>query len=300
MHTNREAMVLASFIADTHALGAHWIYDTGKIEDTFGRLESLQKPLSSSFHPNRDKGEFTHYGDQTLVLLRSVAERDGFHLDDFWHKWLDLFESYDGYVDEATKATLRNARNGAGPDEAGSYSDDLAGASRIAPLVCRYAEDRDALLEAVSTQTRMTHKNPIVVQAGLFFARTVLSVFQGASPSAAMEQNLPVFESTPIALWVREGINSRDSDSRETIRRFGQSCHTEQAFPSVVHIIARYEDDFKEALIQSVMAGGDSAGRNLIVGMVLGAYLGMDAIPGDWLSDMKQLIYIKDKIKIIS
>ncbi len=300
MPVNGTAMVLASFTADSHALGAHWIYDTRKIEDTFGRLESLMKPLPSSFHPNRDAGEFTHYGDQAFVLLCSLAERGGFHLDDFWVRWRELFVSYDGYMDEATKSTLRNARDGAGPEDAGSYSDDLAGVSRIAPLVLCYADDRDALLKAVSAQTRMTHNNPIVVQAGLFFAQTVLSIFQGDSPSAAMEQNARSFESTPIPLWVREGINSIDKNSREAILGFGQSCHTEQAFPSVVHIIARYENDLKEALIQSVRAGGDSAGRNLIVGMVLGAYLGMEAIPDHWVSGLKKGRIIMEQAKKLS
>ena len=35
------------------------------------------------------------------------------------------------------------------------------------------------------------------------------------------------------------------------------------------------------------MAGGDSAARGMLVGMVLGAYQGMPAIPSDWLATMK-------------
>jgi ADP-ribosylglycohydrolase len=35
------------------------------------------------------------------------------------------------------------------------------------------------------------------------------------------------------------------------------------------------------------MAGGDSAGRGLLAGMILGAHLGMPAIPAEWLNDMK-------------
>jgi ADP-ribosylglycohydrolase len=55
----------------------------------------------------------------------------------------------------------------------------------------------------------------------------------------------------------------------------------------VVHLIARYENDLEPALIENVMAGGDSAARGMAVGMVLGAHLGRDAIPERWLSEMK-------------
>jgi ADP-ribosylglycohydrolase len=47
-------------------------------------------------------------------------------------------------------------------------------------------------------------------------------------------------------------------------------------------------------LVENIMAGGDSAGRGLLVGMVLGAHLGMEAIPPEWLNDMKAYPQIVD------
>lgn len=54
----------------------------------------------------------------------------------------------------------------------------------------------------------------------------------------------------------------------------------------MVHLIAKYENDLKEALIQSVMAGGDSAARGMLVGMVLGAHLGPESLPMEWVSEL--------------
>jgi ADP-ribosylglycohydrolase len=61
----------------------------------------------------------------------------------------------------------------------------------------------------------------------------------------------------------------------------------------VVHLIAKYENDLREALIQSVMAGGDSAARGMLVGMVLGAHLGPESLPMGWVSEM----VVKEKIE---
>ena len=74
MSDNAKAMVLASFAADALSLGVHWIYNTNVIDKKWGRVENYFKPERSTFHPTKDLGEFTHYGDQTLVLLKSVAE----------------------------------------------------------------------------------------------------------------------------------------------------------------------------------------------------------------------------------
>ena len=54
----------------------------------------------------------------------------------------------------------------------------------------------------------------------------------------------------------------------------------------MVHLIAKYENNLEEALVQSVMAGGDSAARGMLVGMVLGAHLGQGSIPEKWLSKL--------------
>jgi ADP-ribosylglycohydrolase len=68
----------------------------------------------------------------------------------------------------------------------------------------------------------------------------------------------------------------------------GQICHTPDAFSAVIHLIVRYERNLREALIQSVMAGGDSAARNMLVGMVLGAHLGKGSLPDDWLTGLRK------------
>jgi ADP-ribosylglycohydrolase len=289
MNEKAKSSVMACFVADSLALGVHWIYDTEVIARTYGRVDALMKPAPNSFHPTKEKGTFTHYGDQMMVLLESLADMRGFDLNDFSARWQALFANYDGYIDQATRGTLDRYRQGRSTEEGGSASDDLAGASRMAPLVYGYRNDLEKLVDAARAQTRMTHNNPITIDSSEFFARVAWLSFQEMPPHEAMERVCEKhFRDTVISHWVAEGLKSKGKDSVSVISQFGQSCHAPSALPGVVHLIATYEDDLKEALIQSAMAGGDGAARGMMAGMVLGAYLGPESLPEQWISGLKK------------
>lgn len=282
------ASVFGALLGDSLALGVHWEYDAPSIRNRFGRIESLLPP-AGSYHAGKEAGEFTHYGDQTMVLLRSVAGSGGFSLTDFSTRWRELFDSYEGYFDGATKMTLRFFEAGEGPESSGSGSSDLAGAARIAPLLAVYPEDVDGLIAASRAQTKMTHNNIYVEESAEFFARTAWHAGRGVAPVDAMRiaAEEGSFVSTPVGKWLDAGIESASSDTVAAIGRFGQSCNVNGAFSGVVHCIAKYPDDPGTALTECVMAGGDSAARALLVGTVLGAANGMASLPVEWLKALK-------------
>jgi ADP-ribosylglycohydrolase len=288
MSSTKTAMVVGSFIADSFSLGVHWIYNVNVIDRKIGRLDQLLKPTLAAYHKDKEAGEFTHYGDQMLVLLESVADADGFNLEHFSSQWQTLFKDYDGYVDQATKVTLSNLDSQTKVEAAGSESTDLAGASRIAPIVYAYSHEPQRLIDASRNQTMMTHKAPEVIEAAAYFARVTADVLTGTSPVDALQKAIQQPDSEKLlAKWVGAGINSQNQDTREAIKGFGQMCEIDAAFPATIHLIAKYEQDYKLALVENAMAGGDSAARGMLAGMVLGAYLGLDAIPADWRNQLR-------------
>lgn len=292
MKRRAAAMVLASFAADALALGAHWIYDTAVIDDEIGRVDRLRQPAPDSFHHTKAAGDFTHYGDQTLVLLSSVAECRVFDLDHFARSWQGLFRDYAGYRDHATRETLQNFAEGKSPATAGSASTDLGGAVRIAPLAYLYRDQRDELLSAARVQTAMTHNNPIVLESADLLADLLWHVLKGDSPTAALKTASA--GRTALTKLIADGLRSAGLPTRDTIKGFGQMCETTAALPGVIHLVVTYENDLKTALVENVMAGGDSAARGMAVGMILGAHLGHAAIPAEWLNDLKADKRIRD------
>ena len=288
MNAKARAMVLASFAGDALSLGVHWIYNTNVIDKKWGKVENYIKPERPTYHPTKDLGDFTHYGDQTLVLLQSITESSGYSLTHFAKSWQDFFDSFDGYFDRATKDTLDNLSSGKDITEAGSGSDELAGAARIAPLVYRYCQDEDQLIETVRSQTAFTHDNPQVIDGAEFFARVTVRVLQGAAPVAAINKVVKDgFSREPLGKWVNDGLDSVEKDTRQVMLDFGQMCEMYAALPGVIHLIGKYENNLRQALIENAMAGGDSAARGLVAGMILGAHLGREAIPRRWLTEMK-------------
>ncbi len=293
-------MVLMSFIADALSLGVHWIYNTNVIDKKWGRLEGYIKPERPTYHPTKDLGDFTHYGDQTLVLLESVCAQSGFELDDFSRRWLRFFDHYDGYFDGATKVTLENLKAQKNLKNPGSDSEDLAGAGRIAPLVYVHQNDFEKMIAGARAQTAFTHNNDQVIDAAEYFCRVTHSVLEGEPPTAALKRVMEEsFTHPPYSQWIENGLQSIAADTRATIKEFGQMCEVEAAFPCVVHLISKYENNVKAAMVENAMAGGDSAGRGLIVGAVLGAYPGAGAVPDRWLFELKAYDRIIDLLESI-
>jgi ADP-ribosylglycohydrolase len=286
MKANRNQMLWAVFAADALSLGAHWVYNTRVIDKKFGRPDRFAAPLTS-YHKGKAAGDFTHYGDQTLLFLETLAGMPRFDLGRWAEKWKSFFDTYEGYFDGATKNTLAHMAKGEGPQTCGSDSDDLAGAARIAPLIYVYQDRPEALEVAAAAATALTHNHPKVIEAALLTSRATLRILDGAAPLDALKAAIgaDVYSDT-LKQAFEEGIQSVGQDTRQAIADFGQMCSVEAALPSLFHLVAKYEGDLGEALVQNVAAGGDSAARGMLAATLMGAHADSGALPQAWLEDL--------------
>ncbi|MDJ0780773.1 MAG: ADP-ribosylglycohydrolase family protein [Desulfosarcinaceae bacterium] len=286
MTENRHTMLWAAFAADALSLGSHWVYNTKVIDKKFGRTETLEAPLTS-YHKGKHKGDFTHYGDQTLLLLECLTTMPQFDLQGWADAWRRFFDTYAGYVDSATKETLERMVAGEGPATCGSASDDLAGAARIAPLIYAYARQPEALETAVSAATALTHQHPQVIEVARMASRATLRILAGETPLEALQATLAAHAySAALTDAFEDGVATQAQDTRQVIADFGQMCSVEAALPGVFHLVAKYEGDLKEALIQNVMAGGDNAARGMLAAILLGSHAGSGPLPTAWQDGM--------------
>lgn len=282
----RKNMLTGSVLSDAFCLGAHWIYSQKKIVDAFGTYDRFHEPLEDSYHKNRHIGDHTHIGEQTLMLLDSIASNNNFNVDDFREYWVEKMSNYDGYIDHATKDTLENLGRG---EKWGSSSKELAGGARMAPIIyC--SKDRSKGVELVVEQTKVTHNSDISLSVARFFAEVAYDVLEGIKPSAAIERVSIELNDSYILEAVAKAKEIADEgiESLKGIKILGQTCDMDQALPSTIYLLVMYEESYREAIIANVMAGGDSASRGLLIGMLIGGYRG-ETIPREWLDQLKSL-----------
>lgn len=296
-------LLLNSLIGDSLSLGAHWIYSQSEIAEKLGHITGYFSP-ATSYHPGKQAGDFTHYGDQVMVLLRSIAKQGRFDLRAFATDW-EAFWNHPAtvsYRDGATKATLQNLQKGVSADMAASPSNDISAAARMAPLFMLKWSNDEALIAAVKAQAAFTHGDPVVAEAAEFFARVTLDVTRGNSIPEALRTTaaMPHWRAIPSDWFAAATASAHSSQTdHAATKAHGLTCHTPDAFPAICHLLLRHPDDAAAALTINATAGGDNAARGLILGMIHGARPDAAPLPAEWLSGLRAAGEIQDLLNQI-
>jgi ADP-ribosylglycohydrolase len=276
-------LILPSLCADALALGSHWIYNPAKIARLYPDGARNYDDPRTDYHPGKSAGDFTHYGDQTLAVLKSVVLRGGFDAEGWREDWQRFWKSDPpSYRDGATKATIGFLERGV---DAASESNDLAGASRIAPVIAALAgQPLDARIAAARAQTALTHGDRATIDAAGFFTRVVDAIASGKTITQALDA---AASARHDALDARDFLNQAQAaialDVNAAGEKFGITCHTPEAFPLTLWFLLRYSDKPLEALVANTMAGGDNAARGMLIGLVMGAAHGLAWLPPHWV-----------------
>lgn len=258
----------ASLVADALSLGSHWIYDQDLIALKFPNgIKTFSNPLSS-YHPNRRAGQLTHYGDQTAMLHGSISEGRAFEPEKWRIDWTSNIANYDGYIDGASKATL--AKEGREP----SSSSDLAGASRIGPILDLSLSLSEAV-DSARAQTTLTHGDPDVADVAEFVVRSVNASAEGKNfiqslKQAALDGN---YSNLNASATLQRASEAHSNDFRTVAKEFGQSCSVANAFPLTLYFSLNFSGNFMETMSQNALAGGDTSARAMILAILLTPHL---------------------------
>ncbi len=291
--------LIGALVAAAAAMGFHWLYDQGRIAALAGGAPEFRapnaadylgadgKPLGYFAHGGKRPGEPSHYGAQMLAMATSLARAGAFDAEDYAKAFQEAFGhggAWAGYIDRPTRATLdamaraEGALTGCGADDA-----QMPAVSKLPPLVVRHAGEV-GLSAMVEKAVRVTNNRDDAAEWGAAVARMISAALDGAAPEAAAAAARGV--SAKIDAQIEGALAMRGKTSAEVATAFALHCQLEMAFPVVIHLIATAES-FAAAARANILAGGDSCGRAIPMGAVLGACFAGDAeraIPPGWLA----------------
>lgn len=286
-------LIYGAFIGDALALGPHWIYNIEDIKEHYQPITGYTSPNHTPYHSNKKAGDFTHYGDQTLLLLESISKNKGFDIESFKHGWLHFMTHAETYLDHASKISIPLLSETLIYE--GSNSDELGGFVRSAPLFLIHASKDD-----FKKQIALTHNNPYVFEISDYFVEVVNSLLEGVTLNISLETAL-VGQPDRIVQSYRHAKEQTGS-LIESVLAIGQSCSSQYGLPSVLSILLKaHEQDlnFKETLIENTYAGGDSASRGILIGMLLGASIGIENIPKDLIEGLNKQKQIQQALSTL-
>ena len=269
----------AAFLADALTLGPHWIYNQGKIARLYpDGIQEFDDPRSN-YHPNRTKGQFTHYGDQMVILAKSIAASPKWSLSVFQSIWQNDMTDFDGYLDEASKTTLDNLASHTTPPA--SQSNDLGGASRFVPALFLPDATLEEKITAAREQTALTHGDEAVIDSAEFFVRAIEALQNGSPlPEALQEAAQANYPNLPTQDWLASAQQALTGDDHlKASANFGLTCHIPEAFPATLYYALRWHQqgaklnsqNFLTTLSDNSLAGGDTSARAIPLAALLAA-----------------------------
>jgi len=286
-------VVLAAFAADSFSLGAHWEYNTDNIHKVFNpQLTTLQAPIAS-YHKGKVAGDQTHIGDNSIILLQSLADNKTFNREAFLAYWLSKWDvpTPSGYVDHVTKTLIKSTHEGKTGLDAASDDDDLSHSSRFFPLLLLYHTDEDELVKQALTLTTMFQRGKDEQTSSEFLARVTYRVLKHKiKPSQAIDEVDKQMNNSWLSDRIKVGKASTSVSALDAIRShggskdtgvftmyFGLACPVKYGIPAVVRslIVHEVDADPAVAIIEDVNLGGNSNARSIAIATILTAYKGI-------------------------
>jgi len=170
----------------------------------------------------------------------------------------------------------------------GADDEQLPAISKLPALVAAYVGD-DALSTITESAVRVTINNDRAVAFGHVTSCMIETAIQENDVKAAIIAGRTVANSE-IKKLIEQALDFKTTSIPEVTSKFGLSCNLVFGVPSVIHNLARM-DSYTQAIRQNIIADGDSCGRAILLGAVLGSIHGIggvNGIPEAWIGKLKQ------------
>ena len=193
-------------------------------------------------------------------------------------------------------ATSRGAalrlREGIHWNKSGIRSKIRGGLMRVGIMGFIYRNSPEKLIKTALFSGRITHSHPISDAASIAGAYIVKLALDGVEPREMFKPILNVTEGVSQeftkALENSYEIAHSVMGDEDALRKLGQGWYADETFALAYFCILRYPKDYRKAVLTAVNITGDSDSVGSVVGGILGAMLGIEAVPVSWTEALKE------------
>ncbi|MDN3015524.1 ADP-ribosylglycohydrolase family protein [Paenibacillus sp. BSR1-1] len=188
-------------------------------------------------------------------------------------------------------SALLNRKHGT-IEEPINNSKGCGGVMRVVPIGLFCLKER--AFDMAADCAALTHGHPSGYLSAGALASIVASIIEGADILTAVKQSIMELktkehheECTRILEKALDLVVKSDLSDYEAISQLGEGWVGEEALAVSVYCALKYNSDFKKAIVAAVNHNGDSDSTGAITGNILGAYLGLNKIPADWVEKVE-------------
>lgn len=173
------------------------------------------------------------------------------------------------------------------PERSGVMSAGNGPAMRSALLGVCFGEDLDTLRRLVRASTRVTHTDPRAEAGALAVA---VAASYANRPADFLPRLSPVLEDDELrGLLCKAAQSAAAGEATPTFANSlgltrGVSGYVLHTVPVAVHAWLSHPNDLRAAVLAVVRCGGDTDTTGAIAGAIVGAGVGKDGLPDDWLA----------------
>ena len=282
--------IIGSYIGTAigDAFGLPWEFANSVDEEKIKKRASRNSPWGYSDDTEMMIGIaeslISHYDFNPKVALQSMAKN---------------YEPARGYG-KGMKFVFRHIANGL-PWQKAAYTAWEEGSKgngssvRIAPIACRFYNDKALLIEKAKLSSITTHAHELAINGAIIQALTIAYLIQ-QDPNKELQIDLLIKyllkESHLLTSVYIEKLHIIETEINNQpieyfVSKLGNGVLAEEAVLMALVIFLKNHNSFVQTIFDAVKIGGDTDTISALAGSLSGAYLGINGIPIDWQNNLE-------------
>lgn len=259
------------------------------------------KTFLGSEHHKLKPMQYTDDTQFSLAIANSLIENHGFNPDDLAQRYVELFTSNTirGYGRTTLMAiqNLQAKKHWSESGVAGSLGNGTA--MRAAPFGVYFRNDLKALVAICKIDSAITHVSEDAEAGSIAIALAAYYAVNGDTENLLDKicEHLPDSKVKNTIYSLGALIDSNCITPQQALRVLGTKANVQETVPAAIYCFMRF-DNYHDAILAAIRAGGDTDTTAAIVGALFGAKYGMKGINKSFYSveDFDKLVELDSQL----